>query len=513
LFAVLITVGVGAQRPAAAQDALACGDAAMGFVSGTGVNSYGVDVAAGTVGFLQGSFISDEAGDTLRIHVTGDGVDEETCSNVITFESNGGPITVEVSPCFGGPGGNYLLNFHVVSSGDELCGFPLGCGATPDGIELAELGEVDSYRFAGQPDGEVEIYVDDLDQGDSEYLLRVFDPSGRQMSRVCRDSIEVHTQSSGEYTLLVGSCGSLSTGEYRLELEGEDCPRGPVVTSMAFLPQDRDFVLPVAYDRAGRAVFESGGNGTLIVEGRVGSSLRGIGDAAYEPGALPPFQAIVSRDLGDGNPAVCDRNAIPPGGIAATVPFGFRGDRQSIDRINDLGCRFDNGQGETVGRRDPLNSCVRGSFAFVDPSTDIQFCADFANSEIFPPGDTIVAARMSDLAGVVGPVREIVVRVAGNTPTPTATHTSVPSPPTRTPTRTPTRRPTARPPGPCTCDCDDSGEVRVSELTRCVRIALGTSPLSVCPAGDRNDDGEVGIGELVVGVNNALIGCPPPLTE
>ena len=501
--AVLFAVGVFLCGPAVAQEPLTCGEPAFGFLSGGDVDVYRIDVAAGTVGFLQGSFTSGPGG-TLRIRVTGPGVDVETCSNVANFEAQGGSLTVEVSPCFADEGGDYILNMHVVSASVDHCGFPLRCGATPDGIGLTELGEVDSFSLPGVAGGEIELRLTDVDERVDPYLMRIFNPDGEQVARVCSDTAVFSTTSGAAYTVLISACGDLELGDYRLERFDRRCPTGPVITSMAFLPEDREFIFPADYDEQGRPIYESEGNGTLIVEGRVGRSLRGIGDSSFAPGELPPFQAIVARPLGDGSAAVCDVDS--GGGVPATTPFGFRGDPISIGRINDLGCRFDNGAGEALGRRDPLNSCVRASFSFVDPTTDIQFCADFGASLVFPPGDTVVSSRMTDLVGVTGAPREIVVRVPQPTP-PTPTRT-IPATATPTRTRTPTIPPT-REPGPCTCDCDTSGQVRISELTRCVRIALGTSPITQCMAGDRDMDGRVVIGELIEGVNNALVGCPP----
>jgi hypothetical protein len=63
------------------------------------------------------------------------------------------------------------------------------------------------------------------------------------------------------------------------------------------------------------------------------------------------------------------------------------------------------------------------------------------------------------------------------------------------------------PPPACTGDCNGDGAVSVDELISAVNIALGTSPLSACPAADRNGDGNVGVEELVLGVTRALSGC------
>lgn len=502
-----------ARRPAVAQTFIPCGGSAAGFVGATDVDVYTISVPAGATGLVQGSLTSGTAGETLFIRVLGDGVDAASCSNRVYFDSNGGTQTVEVSTCKGGQG-DYRVSHHVVSSGAANCGRLLQCGTTPDGMEIGVPGEVDSFRFPGAPGGDVEIRVDDLNDGGTDYLLQVFDPNGRPGERICGDRIVVDTGSAADYTVLVSSCGALSESEYRVERFDRRCPVGPVVTAMAFLPQSRQYVLPAGYDGAGRPIYESSGSGTLVVEGRVGASLRPVGAAAYAPTELPDFQAIVSRALGNGNPAVCDQGAIPPGGIAATMPLTFRDDAAAVARINDLGCRVNDGTGAPVGRRDALNSCVRASFAFQDPTTNIQFCADFGSAEVFPPGDTILAARMSDLDGVVGAVREIVVRVPG-VPVATATFTPTLMPtatrPTATPT--PTRRPTSPPPtrspGPCACDCNLDRDVGIAELIRCVRIALEEADLSTCEIGDVTGDGKVAIGELISGVNNSLLGCPP----
>jgi hypothetical protein len=51
--------------------------------------------------------------------------------------------------------------------------------------------------------------------------------------------------------------------------------------------------------------------------------------------------------------------------------------------------------------------------------------------------------------------------------------------------------------------------VSVDELIRGVTIALGLQPVSVCPAVDRNNSGEVTIDELIAAIGIALDGCPP----
>jgi hypothetical protein len=58
----------------------------------------------------------------------------------------------------------------------------------------------------------------------------------------------------------------------------------------------------------------------------------------------------------------------------------------------------------------------------------------------------------------------------------------------------------------CTGDCDDNGMVAINELILGVNIALGSLPVSACPAFE-NAQGMVDIAQLIKGVNNALGGC------
>lgn len=62
----------------------------------------------------------------------------------------------------------------------------------------------------------------------------------------------------------------------------------------------------------------------------------------------------------------------------------------------------------------------------------------------------------------------------------------------------------------CVGDCDGNGDVVINELITGINIALGTAPLSGCPAFDQNGDGQVVVSELILAINNALSGCPPP---
>ena len=56
-------------------------------------------------------------------------------------------------------------------------------------------------------------------------------------------------------------------------------------------------------------------------------------------------------------------------------------------------------------------------------------------------------------------------------------------------------------------DVNDDGEVAINELIVGVNVVLGSAQLTQCRSFDRNSDGEVAINELILGVNAALGSC------
>jgi dienelactone hydrolase len=60
----------------------------------------------------------------------------------------------------------------------------------------------------------------------------------------------------------------------------------------------------------------------------------------------------------------------------------------------------------------------------------------------------------------------------------------------------------------CVGDCNGDGRVTIDELTCSIRISLGLEPHCPCPALDCQQTGTVTINCLILGVNNALNGCP-----
>ena len=95
-------------------------------------------------------------------------------------------------------------------------------------------------------------------------------------------------------------------------------------------------------------------------------------------------------------------------------------------------CRVDDGQGAVRERRAPparstASANTTSSRTTRRRSSALQIAAQWS----FPPGDTIVAARLRDSSGNLGAAREIVVRNASSidaTPTPTAPRRVRPTP-------------------------------------------------------------------------------------
>jgi hypothetical protein len=168
----------------------------------------------------------------------------------------------------------------------------------------------------------------------------------------------------------------------------------------------------------GREVFvRSAGQFLLVIEGRRGAS-------NLNPGTnLNPFgsdrgdlQVLLSMPIGDpgdpsgfGSTRVCDMGPPPTpfGGVPGINPPVFAPGQAVTDAIHDMQCRFS--IQETT-----LVACTRsafGDFAYRGSGTRTQFCYQVPMTAAFQPGDTVVAIQLRDVAGNLGPVKEIVVRV------------------------------------------------------------------------------------------------------
>jgi YVTN family beta-propeller protein len=67
-----------------------------------------------------------------------------------------------------------------------------------------------------------------------------------------------------------------------------------------------------------------------------------------------------------------------------------------------------------------------------------------------------------------------------------------------------------RPPVRCAGDCDGDGEVGIGELISGVNIAVGRAAVDTCMACDLNGDDVITVADLVRAIGSALNGCPFP---
>lgn len=154
----------------------------------------------------------------------------------------------------------------------------------------------------------------------------------------------------------------------------------------------------------------------IYIEAKPGISGRPVGTVTFQfdptdPNVLPDLQILVSRAIGDGSTAVCDDGPLPLplGGVSATVPVAFGGSLAVAGAINDFACRFD-------ARGASAQACTRDTFgvdSFANPQSRVQFCTSpgVGTELAFPLGDTIVTARVRDIAGQPGLPRSIAIRV------------------------------------------------------------------------------------------------------
>lgn len=196
-------------------------------------------------------------------------------------------------------------------------------------------------------------------------------------------------------------------------------PIPPVITYLGVARADDLIQTTDLVDAVGRPIFPrvQGQGLTLIIEAQQGS--RPIPLDAFDPlGGQPGLQLLVSRPLGDGSVAVCDYDPPLIGGVPGFDPPIFSDNQVVLDAINDLGCRVNDGTGQPLGRLS-TSACTRVDptfeYVFVDEQSDVQYCLPIARAFNFPPGDTIVAARVRDDRGTLSAVKEIVVRVQSET--------------------------------------------------------------------------------------------------
>ncbi|MCX8071169.1 MAG: hypothetical protein N3C12_01775 [Candidatus Binatia bacterium] len=397
-------------------------------------------------------------------------------------------VEIEVSDCFGRDRGSFVITASVVSAGAGNCSEPLPCGTVPFVRRFATVGETHAYSFFARAGDEIDVWAGQglPRAGEQRMRLRLFQPDGTPLTRgdSCGGRLSGRAPVTGQYTLLVSSCGKPENQPYWIAFDAPTCPAGPELTYLGLARADGRPFAPDEYDSEGRPIYRvSQGSGFFfVVEGRPGRSGAPVGLRAFVDDGWPDLQVLLSRPLGDGSPVLCDTRRPTVGGVPATPSLEFLDLEGVIRVVNDFGCRVDDGTGAPLGRDEADFACTSfpdGSDHFVSPRSTVQFCAVMSSAWAFRPGRTIVKVRLRDEAGNLGWPREMIVEVPG------------------------------APPAACGGDCNGDGTVTVDEIVAGVRAALGEAPVTQCPTMDQDGDGSVTIDEILLAVSHALSGCPP----
>jgi hypothetical protein len=242
-----------------------------------------------------------------------------------------------------------------------------------------------------------------------------------------------------------------------------DCPNAQYV-DMRLLTAGMRFVQTqkvTAQNADGSSAPEFGTFAANVPNGTAGDHfIMGTADAAALFGITMDQTASGNLVVGDGR--VC---------------FGFFGG-MPVDCVAYGNYTGDNGTGGSPATAPALGMALLRQ---TNTNNDMNDFAPGAPAPVNNAGDT----------GTLG-------QCPGGADTPTAT----PESPTVAPT-TPTPPPLA-----CTGDCDHSGTVEINELVTCVNIALGSTPIEMCPECACQDTTTVPINCLVLAVNFALDMCP-----
>ncbi len=131
---------------------------------------------------------------------------------------------------------------------------------------------------------------------------------------------------------------------------------------------------------------------------------------ATDPTVQPDLQIESSNDLGlKPTQAVCDKAFPALGGVPAVNPPDFSAIQPVSDALNDLACRFKVfSDGDFACTQD-----TSGNLTFDSGSSTVQFCMLVNQALTFPGGDTVLTARLRDIAGSAGPPAQIIVRITG----------------------------------------------------------------------------------------------------
>lgn len=194
---------------------------------------------------------------------------------------------------------------------------------------------------------------------------------------------------------------------------------GPEITFLGVARADGVKVQPNSVDKDGTPTYQTaiGSGFMIVVEGKPGGSGEDVGRRTFayvpnDPTVRPDLEIEVSRDLGDGSVAVCDRRRPQIGGVPAVNPASFAETQRIADALNDFSCRF-----ETF--IESQSSCTveaNGDYSFLRKDSTTQFCMIVARAYGFPVGETIVTVRLRDTAGNPGPAKRMRIRRPTETP-------------------------------------------------------------------------------------------------
>jgi hypothetical protein len=194
---------------------------------------------------------------------------------------------------------------------------------------------------------------------------------------------------------------------------------GPIIGFFGLILPNDELIDPDGVDPTGIPIYERpfGSGFSIVVEAERGISNRNVATFAFDEFGRPDLQIQVNRPLGNGSTLVCDDGMfqLEVGGVPAINPPSFADDQGISDRLNDFGCRFQNGAGLPVGRAcNEKFACIRfdnGAFGCVSPQAQRQFCGQISQNLEFPVGDTTVTTRVRDVDGNLGPPAQIIIRV------------------------------------------------------------------------------------------------------
>jgi len=188
---------------------------------------------------------------------------------------------------------------------------------------------------------------------------------------------------------------------------------GPVVTFLGAARADGSPAQPESVDKNGVPTYLSavGSGFMLVIEAKPGANGFGPGRNVFsyvpgDPSKRPDLLVESDRDLGDGNPAVCDRRRPNLGGIPGIKPANFAETQRISDALNDFACRFET----FIESESSCTLAANGEYSFRNKDSTTQFCMIVARAWAFPVGETTLTVRLRDTEGNLGPPAQLRIR-------------------------------------------------------------------------------------------------------